>query len=409
MTLQAAEPTLFGMPWKVTSVVDERVRLVNLVGKGIPIAEAARALGISRKTAYKWLDRMAEEGRAGLADRSRARRTQEHATSDRVREILVGLRRRTGLGARQLLYLAGREHPRLSLPSKSTVQDILRRAGLVEPSGRTRRDAKLRGPVGPYRAGTRPNEQWTTDFKGDFRLGNRQKCYPLTVQDDATRYLLCVDAFGSTCAEGVLSSFRRLFRTYGLPERIHSDNGAPFASPGLMRLTRLSVEWMRQGIEVCRSRPGCPQDNPRHERMHRTLKERTACPPCATWGGQQRRFGSFVRWMNECRGHEALSMREPASVYARSPREWCARPAEPEYPGHWEVRRVRSGGEVQLDGGKAFLSHALTGELVGLEEACDGVWRASYRRTVLCFVDCRGREPAVLSTWGHEAVDDDDE
>jgi putative transposase len=344
--------------------------------------------------------------RAGLTDRSRARLTQDHATDEEVCKLLIKLRRKSGLGARQLLYQARRERPDLALPAKSTAQDILRRAGLIEPTRRTRRDPDLRGPTGPFREGTRPNELWTTDFKGNFRLGDGTMCHPLTVQDDATRYLLCAKALRSTGAEDVLASFRSLFRRFGLPERIHSDNGPPFASPGLLRLTTLSVDWLRQGITVCRSRPGRPQDNPRHERMHRTLKARTARPPRATLAAQGRSLARWVKWMNEDRGHEALSMCEPASRYVRSVREWQARPAAPEYPGHWEVRRVRSTGEIQFGGGKVFLSHALTGDLVGLTEVDDDVWRLAYRRLVLCFVDCRKGDPRLLPTFGtgHEEL-----
>ena len=394
------------MPWKVNSVVEERIRVVELVRSGIRVSEVARSTGVSRKTVYKWLERADEDGRSGLADRSRARLTQPHATDEEVCALLVKLRRRTGLGARLLLHLAGRERPDLVLPSKSTVQDILRRAGLIEAARRVRRDADLRGPTGPYRPGSRPNEQWTTDFKGHFRLGDGTLCHPLTVQDDATRFVLCAKALRSTGAEDVLSSFRGLFRRFGVPDRIHSDNGPPFASPGLLRLTRLSVEWIRQGITVCRSRPGCPQDNPRHERMHRTLKADTAFPPCATLAAQARRLTSWVRWMNEERGHESLSMCVPASKYERSVREWQEHPAAPEYPGHWEVRRVRSAGEIQFGGGRVFLSHALTGELVGLEEVEDGVWRAAYRSVVLCFIDCRKGDPRPLATYGsgHEEL-----
>jgi transposase InsO family protein len=389
--------TLFGMPWKETCAMSERVRLVDLVlSEGIPIGEAATLLGVSRKTAYKWLSRFRTEGGPGLVDRSRARLTQPHAVCPAVRGLFISLREETGEGPRKLLWLARRRHPGLELPSVSTVASILKAADLVPARARPRRDPELRGPTGPYRAGERPNEQWTIDFKGEFRLGDRSMCYPLTVQDDASRYVLCADAYGSTSGEGVSRSMTRLFRAYGLPERIHSDNGSPFASSGIGRLSRVSVEWMRQGIEVCRSRPGEPQDNPRHERMHRTLKERTARPPASTRAGQQRRFGEFRRWMNDERGHEGLGMRAPAEVYARSDRAWNPRPGEPEYPGHWEVRRVRSTGELKLKGGPVFVSEALSGELVGLEEVSDDVWRLSYRRSVLCFVDLRGARPRLM-------------
>jgi transposase InsO family protein len=188
----------------------------------------------------------------------------------------------------------------MRLPALSTVSSILRKEGLVAPS-RWRRDPDLRGPAGAYRAGTSPNEQWTVDFKGQFRLGDRSMCFPLTVQDDATRFVLCVDGCVVPSTEAVLGSFERIFRRFGVPERIHSDNGAPFAGTGVGRRSRVTVEWMRQGIEVCRSRVGHPEDNPRHERMHRTLKAQTARPPSQspkTWSRTTRTEGdaAAVGW-----------------------------------------------------------------------------------------------------------------
>jgi transposase InsO family protein len=391
------------MPWKETCAVSERHHLVKLVRDGISVSEVSRTLGISRKAAYKWLWRHGRRGVEGLSDRSRARHRQEHETPPSERRLLEALRKETGAGPRQLLFLARRRLPYGRLPAVITVSLILRREGLVDPKRWVRRDPDLRGPTGPYRPGRAPNEQWTVDLKGHFRLGDRSMCHPLTVQDDATRYVLCVDAHGSTSTESVARSFERIFRDRGLPERIHSDNGVPFAGTGVGRLSRVSVEWMRQGIEVCRSRVGHPEDNPRHERMHRTLKARTARPPCMTAQGQQRRFGDFVRWMNMDRGHEALGMRCPGDVYVASPREWQSRPAEPEYPGHWEVRRVRRTGEVKIGGGMSFVTNALAGELVGLEEILDGIWRLSYRRSPLCFLDLRSGAPRVMA--GPEAED----
>ena len=304
------------------------------------MSEVARALGISCKAAYKWPCRHDRWGVEGLCDRSRARHGQSHEMAPSVRRLLVALQKETGAGPRQHLFLARRQLPYDRLPAVSTVRLILRKEGLVDRARSRRRDAELRGSTGPYRSGTVANEQWTVDFKGRFRLGDRSVCHPLTVQGDATLYVLCVDGHGSTSTGPVASSLERIFRKRGLPERIHSDNGVPFAASGVGRLSRVSVEWMRQGIEVCRSRVGRPEDNLRHERMHRTLKARTARPPCLTASGQQRRFGDFVHWMNMDRGHEALGMRCPGDVYVASPREWQSRPAEPEYPGHWEVRRA---------------------------------------------------------------------
>jgi putative transposase len=215
------------------------------------------------------------------------------------------------------------------------------------------------------------------DFKGHFRLGNRSMCHPLTVQYDATRHVLCVDGHCSTSTEPVARSFERILRDRGLPKRIHSHTRVPIAGTGIGRLSRVSMGWMRQEIEDCRSRVSNPEDNPEHERMHRTLKARTARPPCMTAQGQQRRFGYFMRWMNMDRGHEALGMRCPEDLYVASPREWQSRSAEPEYPGRWEVRRMRRTGEAKIGGGMSFITNALASELVGLEEILDGIGRLS--------------------------------
>lgn len=386
------------MPWKETCIVSERHHLIALVVReGLSISEASRSLGISRKTAYKWLSRYSEGGASSLSDRSRARLTQPERVPPWIADRLIELRRRTGEGALKLLARLGRSHPGLSLPSSSTAGEILRRAGLVASRGRRRRDPELRGPAGPYRAGDHANDLWTVDCKGQFRLGDGSLCHPMTIQDDATRFVLRVDGHGSPSTEVALRSFRRTFQRYGVPLRIHSDNGSPFAGCGVGRLSRVSVEWMRQGIEVCRSRPGCPQDNPRHERMHRTLKSFAARPPCGSASAQQRRFRAFTRWMNEDRPHEALELRTPSSLYAASPREWTSRPREPEYPGDWEVRRIRRDGQMKLRGEQLFVSMALSGELVGLSEVQDGIWRLCYRQSVLCFVDVRGGVPRILA------------
>lgn len=317
--------------------------------------------------------------------------------------MLINLRKKTGLGPRKLLGYAKLSRPGVPLPAVSTVSSILSRAGLVDPQPRRRRSPELRGIESRYQAGEHPNEQWTVDFKGQFRLGDRSLAYPLTVQDDASRYVLCVDVYPGVSTEAVLRSFRRIFQEYGIPARIHSDNGTPFASSGLLRLSRVNVEWMRQGVEVRRSRPGCPQDNPRHERMHRTLKDETACPPCMTRSAQQGRSTRFRRWMNTERLHEGIGMKTPAEVYRPSQRPWKARPAEPEYPGHWEIRRVKRGGDVRLHGTDLFLTQALSGEMVGLEAISDGIWRVSYRSTVLCFLDVRGGSPVVLGASPEDA------
>ena len=386
------------MPWKEAHTVSERHHLIDLVvHNDIAVSEAARTLCVSRKTAYKWLARFDAGGREALADQSRARHTQDHSTPLEIRDALIELRKQTGVGPRQLLWKVRRLMPLAQLPAVSTVSSILMKAGLIESKSRRRRDPHLRGPDGAYRAGTHPNEQCTVDFKGQFRLGDRSLCYPLTVQDDATRFVLCVDGYDSTGTSGAMKSFQRIFQDRGLPERIHSDNGSPFASTGIGRLSRVSVEWMRQGIEVCRSRVGHPQDNPRHERMHRTLKAQAARPPSATAHAQQCRFSKFIRWMNEERGHEGIGMRAPCELYQPSARAWQQQPDEVDYPGRWEVRRIRKSGEMKFKGTRVFLSSALAGEAVGLAEIDEGIWRECYRNSAICFVNTRTKTPRVIA------------
>jgi transposase InsO family protein len=325
--------------------------------------------------------------------------------SDEVLDAILSARQdHPTWGVNKILPLLSRTRPDLALPCLSTASEILRRAGLTRPQKKTRRHA------GPHNqaseAGERPNATWTIDFKGEFRLGSRELCYPLTVADRFSRYLLCVDAKPGTHLSGVMASMKRLFAAYGLPERIKSDNGTPFAGTGLGRLSRLSVWFMSQGIEVEHITPGKPGENGRHERMHRTLKAETAAPPAATMRGQQRRFNRFRAEFNDERPHEAIGQRPPASLYEPSSRRYQGDREEGDpYPGHWERRRVRSDGTMKWGGELRFIAEPLAGRVVGLVETEEDVWELHYQRTLVGLIDGRGdrvevRDPLKVARRG---------
>jgi transposase InsO family protein len=356
------------------------------------VAGLCRRFGISRKTGYKWIDRFQEAGRLGLQDRPRRPRTSPQATDADVVAAVVEMRgRHPTWGAKKLLAKLAECAPELDLPAVSTASDIITRAGLVEP----RRRRQSVPHVGkPWPRGERPNAIWCVDYKGQFKLGNGQWCYPLTISDEYSRYLLACRAYDGIDGDQAKACFVRLFECHGLPEAIRSDNGSPFANIGLCRLSRLSVWWMRLGIALKRNVPGHPEHNGRHERIHRDLKAETTRPPQNDLARQQRRFDAFVRERNHDRPHEALGQQPPARFYVPSPRPYPSRLPEAEYPAHYEVRRVAPNGSVSLWGKYVFLSHALCGELIGLIEEADGLWTAYFGNLRLGIIDRRNRRLA---------------
>jgi transposase InsO family protein len=270
-----------------------------------------------------------------------------------------------------------KHEPEQAWPAASTIGEILKREGLVPPS-RHRSPRPRPGPR-PRTEATRANEVWTSDFKGQFRTGDGWLCYPLTVVDSFSRFVLVVQGLPSVSGDGAWPAYERAFREYGLPEVMRSDNGSPFASSAAIAgLSRLAVRWLKLGIRVERTAPAHPEQNGRHERMHRILKAETARPPAADGSSQQERFDEFRRDYNEQRPHEALGQRTPSDLYQAAPRAYPDRLPEPEYPGHYEVRYVHQGGEIRWQGGYLFLTEALGGEHVGLEEYDDGLWAVYF-------------------------------
>lgn len=376
------------MPWTVTDPMLERAAFVAAYRDGLyTINELAERHGVSRKTAYKWLRRYEAGGSDALNDRSRARHTQPHRTGTEVEALLVEVRQaHPTWGARKLIAYLSRHHKDVALPAPSTVTALLKRAGLVEPR-RTRRR-----PVHPGRVPLvteAPNDVWCADFKGEFLLGSGVYCYPLTVTDAHSRFVLACHALDSTRQETAVPVFERLFHEHGLPSAMRTDNGVPFATQAICGLSKLGVWWIKLGIGHQRIEPGKPTQNSRHERMHKTLKAEATRPPERTMPQQQGRFDAWRAVFNEERPHEAIAGATPASVYARSPRPLPSVLPEPQYPSHFEVRWISSAGTVKFKKHQFFVSTALKHEHIAFEEVADGLWSVYFYDVLLARLDER--------------------
>ena len=370
------------MPWTESDAMDQRLQFVtDALSDRFTMTELCERYGVSRRIGYKWLARFNEDGKRGLADRSRRPLT----CPTQIRPVLAGLlcefrRLHPDWGARKLLKVLRGRHPEIEdWPAASTAADLLARRGLVRRR-RRRRDRQHPGVV-PI-ATAAPNDLWTADFKGQFRTGNRIYCYPLTIADQHTRFLLTCHGLLSTETATARPVFERAFREYGLPVAIRTDNGVPFATLAIHGLSYLNVWWMRLGIVHQRIHPGAPQENGAHERMHRTLKRRAVKPVQRTCGAQQRQFDAFRLEYNTERPHDALGGDTPASRYAGSRRPYPERLPTPEYPGHFLVKRVTDAGTFRFQQRLLYIANALVNQHIGLEETDDGVW-AIYFNTVL--------------------------
>lgn len=369
------------MPWLRTNPMDERMRFMMAHNEGLySMSELCERFGISRQAGYKWLRRYEADGVQGLADRSHAPHHCPHKISDEAARSLIELRRtHPSWGPITLLGRLAKLEPKWQLPAPSTVGDLLAREGLVKPRRRRVRSAGSNG--GKLQTGA-PNEFWSADYKGQFRTLDGKYCYPLTIQDSHTRFLLACDALLSTTTEEARPCFERVFRECGLPQAIRTDNGPPFASPTPLRLTRLNAWWIKLGITPDRSRPGCPQDNGRHERMHSKLTP-TRFPPGQNQEAQQVKFDAVREELDYVRPHHALDLKTPADLYVASERPMPEQIPQPEYSAHCEVRRVRNVGTIRFRGREIFLSEVLVKEAVALEEVADGVWSVFFYHVLL--------------------------
>ena len=349
--------------------------------------ELCARYAVSRKTGYKWLARYDAGGRAALADRSRAPHHCPHRIAPALAERICEARRsHPSWGPRMLIDWMARHDRTVDWPAPSTAGDLLARRGLVKKR-RRRRPHYHPGVVAPVTHA--PNDLWTADFKGHFRTRDGVYCYPLTIADQHTRYLLTCQGLLCTKGAGVRTNFEQAFRTYGLPRAIRTDNGVPFATTGIHGLSQLNVWWMRLGIQHQRSRPATPQDNAAHERMHKTLKAGAIRPPRGSLAAQQRAFNIYRTEYNEERPHQYLRGRSPGQLYRPSPRPYPERLPPLEYPGHFLVKRVTNAGTFRFKHRLLFIANALKQHHIGLEEVDDGIWSIYFNRVLLARLDER--------------------
>jgi transposase InsO family protein len=376
------------MPWKESSVVEERMRFVLEYERGLcSMAELCRSYGISRTTGYVWVGRHGAEGLDGLRDRSRAPLRPGNQTPEEIEAAVLELRREhMRWGPRKLKWVLEQAEPETAWPAASTIGTMLAREGLV--MARKRR-SRVPAYTQPFAAASQPNRVWCTDFKGWFCTQDGQRIDPLTISDAHSRYLLRCQAVEKTDTPRVQAIFAAAFGEHGMPETIRSDNGSPFAARAVNGVSRLSLWWMKLGIRPERIQAGHPEQNGRHERMHRTLKQETACPPAATARAQQRAFDRFRREYNHLRPHEALGMQTPASVYVGSPRIYPGRARQPEYDSGLRVRRVQKQGQFRWKSERVFLGTVFQGERVGLRPFDDRYFTVYFAQFPIALFDSR--------------------
>jgi transposase InsO family protein len=364
--------------------MERRVELIREWTGGESIASLAEVYGVARKTIYKWIERHAVEGVAGLQDRSRAPHTRPQQLTAETIAHVIEARQHWGWGPRKLLVKLAEAWPEMKLPAASTIAELLRSKGLSHARKRRVRTP----PYGqPFAAVEQANQTWCADFKGWFRTGDGTRCDPLTITDAHSRYLLCCQIAAKTDRTHVEALFDAAFREYGMPAVIHTDNGAPFASRAPGGLSRLSMRWVRLGITAERSRPGSPQDNGRHERMHRTLKQETLNPPARNPRLQQQAFDRFQNIYNDQRPHESLDYTTPASGYARSLRPFPRRVPEVAYDALVAVRRISESGDLNWKGERTFVSEIFEHEYLGLRPSDDRYYEVLYGPLVIGWLD----------------------
>jgi putative transposase len=364
--------------------MDERLRFVARLLEGEKMAELCREFGISRKTGYKIFTRYKDVGLEGLTDRSRRPYRQANRLPFQVETLILGLKREhPSWGAPKIREKLRRRFSDIRPPAISTVHAVLDRNGLVTHGRERHHHAQGTTLSTP----TTPNDLWCADFKGEFMLADRRYCYPLTITDFASRYLICCDALTSTHAKPAFTVFERAFKDFGLPKAIRTDNGTPFASASaIFGLSKLSVWWLRLGIGIERIQPGQPQQNGRHERMHLTLKKETTKPAANNFLQQQEKFDRFIDCYNQERPHQAIGMRYPGEIYQRSAREYHGL-SELEYPFHDRTVAVTMCGRVCFGSRKINLSTVFAGQNVGVKEVAEKVWLISFMHYDLGFFD----------------------
>ena len=367
--------------------MDQRVQLIEEHRSGESIAALAERYQVSHKTIYKWMARWESEGVAGLQDRSRAPHHSPGRVSREQIEAILAARQRWGWGPRKLRRKLEETQPAVAWPAASTISTVLKQAGLSVARRRRWRTPPQTQPWAPIDA---PNQTWCADFKGWFRTGDGTRCDPLTITDAHSRYLLCCHLVPHTDGVHAAAVFDATFRQYGLPRTIRTDNGSPFASRAPGGLSRLAMRWIRLGIVPERTRPASPQDNGRHERMHRTLQAATLRPPARDPRRQQAAFDRFREQFNQERPHEALAMATPASCYCPSPRPMPRRLPELVYAPEFHLRRVSQKGDFRWNCARIFVSEIFRGEVLGLRAFNERYYQLFYGPVALGWVDTYG-------------------
>jgi len=362
------------MPWQEVKPMDQKVLFIaDWLRQARSFSDLCAQYTISRKTGYKWIERYRQAGAEGLYDASRKPHLSPQQTPYSIRQATLQLRQRGSLvlGPKKIQALLQQRFPNELIPSKTTIYNILYTEGMVVPRRRKRRVSPFPQPFAPV---DEVNDVWSADYKGQFRMQDGFWCYPLTVMDHHSRYLLCCHALEGPRLDDTRSAFQRLFQEFGLPRRIRTDNGVPFATTTPGGLSRLAIWWITLGILPERIEPGKPQQNGRHERMHRTLKQAVTNPPGQCISSQQHSFDQFRSSYNQERPHEALRQQTPASCYRSSPRSYADAPKELVYPDYFLVRRAQNNGVVYCRSHMIYISQLLDGYNVGLNEIDQGVW-----------------------------------
>lgn len=376
------------MPWKETRVMDEKIKMLGEYLSGeYTVAEISREHEISRKTVYKWIKRYDNEKESWLEEKSpRPLHSPRALEKEKVGRILALKIKHEHWGGRKLRAWLESHEPEETWPVQSTIYEILKRHGLVQSRRKRQRTPAY---TEPFREVTQPNTVWCADYKGQFRLGNGHWCYPLTLTDNFSRYLLGCWGQSHPAYQPTRQNLEAAFREYGLPEAIRTDNGEPFASVGRQGLSRLGVWFIKLGIQPERIAKGHPEQNGRHERMHRTLKAEAINPSKRNLEEQQRAFMQFQAIYNNERPHEGLGQKTPSSAYQKSARAYPAKLKTVEYGAEYEVRQVKEIGTIKWHNTEIYVSTALGGELVGLKELDTGLWLVSYSFYPLGILDQR--------------------
>lgn len=376
------------MSWQQTSIRDEKLLFIgDWLKEEFSFAALCRRYGVSRKTGYKLVNRYQAEGEAAFRERSHARHHHPNVTDHEVQRHLLALKHRfPQWGPAKIRDWLEVEEPTFPRPAASTIGDLYKRHGLVKPR---KRRCRVVAYSQPFRDCAQPNDVWSADFKGQFKVGTGEYCYPLTITDNYSRYLLGCEGLSHPTLKESQRYFEQVFKSYGLPQAIRTDNGSPFAGVGIGGLSALSIWWLKLGVLPERIARGCPEQNGRHERMHRTLKEATATPAQRDLRQQQICFDAFRQEYNEQRPHAGINKKRPHEVYCRSSREFPTRLEEVSYPAHFVIRQVKTNGMIKWQGKTYYVSELLHGEPIGLEPIDDGRALVYFAQLALGLLDVR--------------------